>query len=60
MTVMYGVLPPAMAWTMKKKEYESSGEKSLSDAWPALIMVALFSCGIMVDQILQDTHALQL
>ncbi|KAK4279684.1 hypothetical protein QN277_011423 [Acacia crassicarpa] len=60
MTVLYGVLPPAMAWTMQKKQHECSGEKSLSDAWPALIMVALFACGILVDQILQDTQALQL
>ncbi|XP_028796933.1 uncharacterized protein LOC114752359 isoform X1 [Neltuma alba] len=60
LTVLYGVLPPAMAWTMQKKEYECSDEKSLSDAWPALIMVALFACGIVVDQILQDTQALLL
>ncbi|XP_054783166.1 uncharacterized protein LOC129290419 isoform X3 [Prosopis cineraria] len=60
MTVLYGVLPPAMAWTMQKREYEGSGAKSLSEAWPALIMVSLFACGIVVDQILQDTQALHL
>lgn len=61
MTVLYGVLPPAMAWTiMQKKESEFSGQNSLSDAWPppALIMLGLFACGIVVDQILLDTQAL--
>ncbi|KAF7820130.1 Tyrosine-specific transport protein [Senna tora] len=47
MTVLYGVVPPAMAWRMQKRESEVSGKKSssLSNAWPeaALIMLALLN-----------------
>ena len=58
MSVLYGVLPPAMAWAMHKREAELSGQKELSNARPALIVVGLFACGIVVEQILQDILAL--
>ncbi|KAI4351388.1 hypothetical protein L6164_005757 [Bauhinia variegata] len=58
MTVLYGVLPPAMAWTMQKREHEFTDQKALSNARPALIVVGLFACAIVIDQILQDILAL--
>lgn len=60
MTVLYGVLPPAMAWTMQKRGNEFCGPKSLSEAWPALILVGLFACGLVVEQLLQHTQPLHL
>ncbi|WCJ19336.1 Tryptophan/tyrosine permease [Euphorbia peplus] len=50
MTMLYGVLPPAMAWAMNDKE-------SRNELWrsrPALFGVAIFACGIVVEQFLQD------
>ncbi|KAE9592474.1 putative amino acid/polyamine transporter 2 [Lupinus albus] len=58
MTVLYGVLPPAMAWAMHKREPELSDKKQLSNARPALIVVGLFASSIVVEQILQDILAL--
>ncbi|OIW01455.1 hypothetical protein TanjilG_30929 [Lupinus angustifolius] len=58
MTVLYGVLPPAMAWAMHNREPELSDKKQLSNAMPALIVVGLFACSIVVEQILQDILAL--
>ncbi|KAK7315509.1 hypothetical protein VNO77_34059 [Canavalia gladiata] len=58
MTVLYGVLPPAMAWAMHKKEPEISDQNELLNANPALIVAELFACGIVVEQILQDILAL--
>lgn len=58
MTVLYGVLPPAMAWTMHKSLHEFTDQKALSNARPVLILVGVFACGIVVEQILQDTLAL--
>ncbi|XP_027346528.1 uncharacterized protein LOC113858208 [Abrus precatorius] len=54
MTVLYGVLPPAMAWAMHKREPELSGQKNLLNANPALFVAELFACGIVLEQILQD------
>ncbi|KAL3650034.1 hypothetical protein CASFOL_006437 [Castilleja foliolosa] len=52
MTMLYGVLPPAMAWAMnKKKQGQQTDQISIS---PALIGVGLFACGIVVEQIFQD------
>ncbi|KAK7364622.1 hypothetical protein VNO80_13361 [Phaseolus coccineus] len=54
MTVLYGVLPPAMAWAMHKKEPELYGQKEFLNANVALVVAELFACGIVVEQILQD------
>ncbi|KAK6144793.1 hypothetical protein DH2020_021613 [Rehmannia glutinosa] len=57
MTMLYGVLPPAMAWAMmkkKKKGQENDQSAAISKAGAALVGVGLFACGIVVEQILQD------
>ncbi|KAK8316185.1 hypothetical protein V6Z12_A13G026700 [Gossypium hirsutum] len=59
MTMLYGVLPPAMAWAMGNREGEGSNQKGLTMAWPAICGVGLFACGLVVEQILQDLLALQ-
>lgn len=59
MTVLYGVLPPAMAWAMQKREDELSGQKEFLNARPALIVIELFACAIVLEQFLQDILALQ-
>ncbi|KDP45099.1 hypothetical protein JCGZ_18541 [Jatropha curcas] len=61
MTMLYGVLPPAMAWAMHDRELrEDNSEKVLSRARPALVGLGVFACGIVVEQILQDFSALHL
>ncbi|KAG6404652.1 hypothetical protein SASPL_136904 [Salvia splendens] len=60
MTVLYGVLPPAMAWAMKqKKQGEETEQTSLSKSYPAIFGVGLFSCGVVLQQILQDFSFVQ-
>ncbi|XP_030450826.1 uncharacterized protein LOC115672964 isoform X2 [Syzygium oleosum] len=55
MTMLYGVLPPAMAWAMHQSEECDDTEKDgLSRAKPALVGVGLFACGIVMEQVLQD------
>ncbi|XP_062001221.1 uncharacterized protein LOC133718397 [Rosa rugosa] len=55
MTMLYGVLPPAMAWAMHNKERDNaSDQKTLSRARPVLVAVGLLACGIVAEQILQD------
>lgn len=55
MTMLYGVLPPAMAWTMHNKERDdASNQKTLSRARPVLLAVGLLACAIVGEQILQD------
>ncbi|KAL2526419.1 Tryptophan/tyrosine permease [Abeliophyllum distichum] len=58
MTMLYGVLPPAMAFAMEKKNGQDNDETAISRARPALIGVGLFACGIVVEQILQDLSML--
>ncbi|GFY84550.1 hypothetical protein Acr_03g0013240 [Actinidia rufa] len=63
MTMLYGVLPPAMAWAMHNRQCEEEGQETdhkaiISRAWPALLGVGLFACGIVVEQILQDLSML--
>ncbi|KAK9061254.1 hypothetical protein SSX86_018434 [Deinandra increscens subsp. villosa] len=53
MTILYGVLPPAMAWAMHIAE-EKDDTKGISTAKPALIGVGLFACGIILEQIIHD------
>ncbi|KAK7250585.1 hypothetical protein RIF29_33108 [Crotalaria pallida] len=52
--VLYGVLQPAMAWIMHKREPELSDQKEFSNSRPALITVGLFVFSIVVEQILLD------
>ena len=59
MTMLYGVLPPAMAWAIQNREGEDSDQKALTRARPALLGVGLFACGLVVEQILQDFLALR-
>ncbi|GMJ11958.1 hypothetical protein HRI_004865000 [Hibiscus trionum] len=58
MTVLYGVLPPAMALSMETRG-EGSNEKALTMAKPAIFGVGLFACGLVGEQILHDFLALQ-
>ncbi|RDX74531.1 Tyrosine-specific transport protein, partial [Mucuna pruriens] len=58
MTVLYGILPPAMAWAMHKREPELYGQKKLLNANATLVVAELFACGIVVDHILQDILAM--
>ncbi|XP_011040994.1 PREDICTED: uncharacterized protein LOC105137094 isoform X3 [Populus euphratica] len=58
MTILYGVLPPAMAWAMYNKEQEDSSQNELSRVRPALLGVGILAGGIVVEQILQDFSAL--
>ena len=59
MTMLYGVLPPAMAWAIQNREGEDSDQKALTRARPALLGVGLFACGLVVEQIVQDFLALR-
>ncbi|KAK1409588.1 hypothetical protein QVD17_36115 [Tagetes erecta] len=53
MTMLYGVLPPAMAWAMHITQ-ENDDRKGISRAKPVLVGVGLFACGIILDQIFSD------
>ena len=59
MTMLYGVLPPAMAWAMHSRQQEGSEKKALSKTRPVLVGVGLFACGIVAEQILLDILILQ-
>lgn len=54
MTVLYGVLPPAMAWAMLNREAEDPERRAFSKLRPLLLGVGLFACCIVIEQILQD------
>lgn len=54
MTMLYGVLPPAMAWAMTKKKKQGQETSAISGAGTALVGVGLVACGIVVEQILLD------
>lgn len=51
MTMLYGILPPAMAWATQRRELD---KESLWSSRPALVGVGLFACGIVAEQFLQD------
>ncbi|KAB1202693.1 Tyrosine-specific transport protein 2 [Morella rubra] len=55
MTMLYGVLPPAMAWAMLDRNSEDTETEGIfkCEAHAALV-VGLFACGIVMEQILQD------
>lgn len=54
MTMLFGVLPPAMAWAMHEKTDGFADQMLLSKLTPALIGVGVFASGIVLEQILQD------
>ncbi|XP_065871100.1 uncharacterized protein [Euphorbia lathyris] len=56
MAMLYGVLPPAMAWAMNDRESQNAVWQSR----PALVGVAIFACGIVVEQFLEDFSAFHL
>lgn len=58
MTMLFGILPPAMAWAMHNGKGKDS-EMKISIARPALVCVGLVACGILAVQILQDLSMLQ-
>ncbi|KAM7499142.1 hypothetical protein LguiA_023556 [Lonicera macranthoides] len=53
MTMLYGVLPPAMAWALRNRERDDDSDE-ISRARPALVGLGLFASGIVVEQVLQD------
>ncbi|XP_076895773.1 uncharacterized protein LOC143548527 [Bidens hawaiensis] len=53
MTMLYGVLPPAMAWAMHIGQ-ENGDINGISRAKPVLIGIGLFACGIILDQMFLD------
>lgn len=57
MTMLYGILPPAMAWAMHNTKGKDS-ETKISMARPALVSVGLIACGIVTVQILQNLSIL--
>ncbi|KAE9465310.1 hypothetical protein C3L33_02779, partial [Rhododendron williamsianum] len=61
MTILYGVLPPAMAWaalTNRENEEKKTDQKAISTTRPALLGVGLFACGIILEQIFHDLSML--
>ncbi|KAF5203792.1 Tryptophan/tyrosine permease [Thalictrum thalictroides] len=74
MTMLYGVLPPTMAWAMHiRSSYDvdsGNGEEECEGNFtddkrmilcrdkPALICLGLFACAIVIEQIIQDLSAL--
>lgn len=60
MTILYGVLPPAMALAMYHGNASDKEQKTeQSRARPALLGVGLFACAIIMEEILQDLSNLQ-
>ncbi|XP_004237675.1 uncharacterized protein [Solanum lycopersicum] len=57
MTMLYGILPPAMAWAMHNNKVKDS-ETKISIARPALVSIGLVACGIVAVQVLQDLSML--
>lgn len=69
MMVLYGILPPAMAWARSSKIDDKDEDKDeqvdglregmSSHAVPVVLVgVAIFSCAVVVEQILQDLTCL--
>lgn len=55
MTMLYGVLPPAMAWAMLYKNMESNDGKMAIRTQPVLLIcVGLLASVILAGQFLQD------
>ncbi|XP_078447668.1 DHBP synthase RibB-like alpha/beta domain-containing protein [Wolffia australiana] len=66
MTVLYGILPPAMAWGLRARRMsrkdDADGDRvgGLAESKPALIGAGLCGVAIVVDQMLQDLSTLDL
>ncbi|GAB4854929.1 hypothetical protein Ancab_023517 [Ancistrocladus abbreviatus] len=59
MTMLYGILPPAMALAMNNARGEHTDEQApTTKASPALFALGLLACGIVAEQILQDFSGL--
>ncbi|KAK1396429.1 Tyrosine-specific transport protein [Heracleum sosnowskyi] len=55
MTILYGILPPAMAYVMYQRQNDNTGNKTaMSRAGLGLWGLGLFACSIVLEQILQD------
>ncbi|KAL5770008.1 hypothetical protein ACOSP7_014162 [Xanthoceras sorbifolium] len=62
MTMLYGVLPPAMAWAVYNRESSEDTDSerfALIGAMAVVFAVGLFACCIVGEQILQDFSSLQ-
>lgn len=57
MTMLYGVLPPAMAWALHSEQPQDADRKTLSSVKPFVFGAGLLACCIMVEQIFQDFSA---
>ncbi|XP_019193212.1 PREDICTED: uncharacterized protein LOC109187473 [Ipomoea nil] len=60
MTMLYGVLPPAMAWAMHNRGDKDIDKGAISRAKPALICVCLIASCIVLEQIIADLSLLHL
>ncbi|XP_051121202.1 uncharacterized protein LOC127244761 isoform X2 [Andrographis paniculata] len=54
MTMLYGVLPPAMAWAMNNKKGQGTELPGISKTGPVVISVGLFACGVVLEQLFRD------
>lgn len=59
MTMLYGVLPPAMAWAMHNRDKDID-KGAISRAKPALLCVCLIASCIVLEQIIADLSLLHL
>ncbi|XP_044460971.1 tyrosine-specific transport protein 2-like isoform X2 [Mangifera indica] len=57
MTMLYGVLPPAMAWALHSEQPQDADRKTLSSVKPLVFGAGLLACCIMVEQIFRDFSA---
>lgn len=60
MTMLYGVLPPAMAWAMHNREDKDNDRRAISRAKPALLCVWVIACSIVLEQLIADLSLLHL
>ncbi|XP_031271731.1 uncharacterized protein LOC116130114, partial [Pistacia vera] len=54
MTMLFGVLPPAMAWAVHRQQPEGADREALSSVKPVVFGAGLLACCIVVEQILLD------
>ncbi|KAJ0044478.1 hypothetical protein Pint_06059 [Pistacia integerrima] len=57
MTMLFGVLPPAMAWAVHRQQPEDADREALSSVKPVVFGAGLLACCIVVEQILLDFSA---
>nr|KAJ0220398.1 hypothetical protein LSAT_V11C200092060 [Lactuca sativa] len=53
MTMLYGVLPPAMAWAMHDDD-DDDDDKGISRTRPVILAIGLFACGFIMEQMFID------